>query len=280
MMSAITPGIHHMPNADYHALTDWHSSTQLKAYLPETYKPFTGDSPALAFGSLVHTLALEPELAADFVPLDELTIGVKADGTPAKVPTMTAAWAKAVAEIEQDGKQVVAQSDWDRAVAMVDAIHDHPEAGPLLFADNGVNEESLLWVDEIGRKHKARPDRRIPGAIIDIKTTVAQPGARSLGQTVIRYGYELAASHYLEVAQGLGLDADIFLHVWVEKVAPFRVTVTELDDYFLARGRELRALALERAANAVEPYEGATERLLLTPPGWALTDDIDLELAL
>lgn len=272
------PGIHSMTNEAYHALTDWHSSTQLKAHLPETYKAFTGTSPALAFGSLVHTLALEPELAADVVPLDEVAIGVKADGTPAQNPLMTAAWKKAVAEVEVDGKQVVSQSDWDRAVAMIDAIHDHPEAGPLLFSDNGVNEESLLWIDDAGVKHKARPDRRIPGAIIDIKTTVAQPGSHSLGNTVIKYGYELAAAHYLAVADGLKLDVDTFIHVWVEKVAPYRVTVTELDDFFLARGRSLRALALERAANAVEPYEGATERLLLTPPIWATVEE-DLEIA-
>ena len=278
-MADIKPGLHFdLPMDDYHSLTDWHSSTQLKALLPETYKPFTGTTPAMSFGTLVHTLALEPALAADIVPLDETVVGVKADGTLAKKPTETTAWKAAVAEVEADGKRVVAQADWDRAVAMVDAIHDHPEAGPLIFGSGGVNEESAFWVDDDGVKHKARFDRRIPGALIDLKTTMAQPGAYSLGKQVTSYGYELSAAHYLAVADGLELGVDEFLHVWAEKTEPFRVTVTELDDYFLARGRSLRELALQRAAGLVEPYEGATGRLLLDCPMWASSDD-ELEIA-
>src|SRR5690606_22784240 len=173
----------------------------------------------------------------------------------------------------------IAKADLDRATAMVDAIHDHPVAHGLLFSDDGVSEESAFWIDDSGVQHKARFDRRIPGAIVDVKTTSAQPGARNLVSQIIRYGYELATSQYLAVAEGLELDADTFIHVWVEKVAPYRVTVTELDDYFLQRGRELRTLALDRATGAVEPYEGATERLLLTPPNWAIEFD-DLELTL
>lgn len=276
-MDDIKPGLHFdLPMDDYHAQADWHSSTQLKALLPETYKPFTGVSAAMSFGTLVHTLALEPGNAADVVPLDPAVIGVKANGEPAQEPTKTAAWRNRVADLEADGKHVVTQADWDHAIAMVDAIHDHPEAGPLIFGDNGVNEESAFWVDDAGIKHKARFDRRIPGAIIDLKTTNAQPGAYSLGKQVTSYGYELSAAHYLTVAEGLGLDVTEFLHVWVDH--QYRVTVTELDDYFLARGRSLRELALQRAAGLVDPYEGATGRLLLACPTWA-SDDEEMEIA-
>ena len=99
------PGIYPaMSNDDYHAHTEWWSSTQLKAYLPEHYKPFTGVSDALTFGTLVHELALEPEQAAKYVPLDAVSIGVKSDGTPAQNPLMTAAWKRAVAEVEVDAE--------------------------------------------------------------------------------------------------------------------------------------------------------------------------------
>lgn len=266
-----------MSNAEYHSHTDWWGSTQLKAFLPEEYKPFSGtESHALTFGTLVHTLALEPEEAAKYVPLDAAVIGVKADGTQAQNPTSTAAWKRAVAEVEAAGSEVVIKADWDRAIAMVDAIHDHPIAGGLIFGAGGTSEESAFFRDEIGRQHKARFDRRIPGAIVDIKTTSAQPGAHSLGSAVIRYGYEVASAHYLAVAKGLALDVDSFLHVWVEKAAPYRVTVTELDSYFLRRGSELRHVALARAANEIEPYEGATSRLLLACPGWASPDDEEM----
>ena len=43
------------------------------------------------------------------------------------------------------------------------------------------------------------------------------------------------------------------------------------------RGDRLRDLALTRATTDAEPYEGATGRLLLTPPYWA-TDDDEMEV--
>lgn len=272
----ITPGLMPgMSNDDYHALTDWWGSTQLKTWLPEHYKPFTGNSEALSFGSLVHTLALEPALMSQYVALDAVTIGVKADGTPAANPLMTAAWKRAAAEVEADGYTVVAKADLDRATAMVDAIHDHPVAHGLLFSDDGVSEESAFWIDDNGVQHKARFDRRIPGAIIDVKTTSAQPGAKSLTRTCIDFGYDTSAAHYATVAEGLGLDVDAFCHIWVTKSEPYRVTVTEMSEDFMARGRVLRALALERAANRADAYEGATGFLTLTPPRWAqLTEEI------
>ena len=273
-----TPGLHpNMGNDEYHSHTDWWSSTQLKAFLPEQYKPFAGNTDALTFGTLVHELVLEPDLHAKYVPLDAAKIGVKADGTPAANPLMTTAWKKAVADVEQNGHIPVAQTDWDKAHAMIDALHAHPEAADLLWGVDGVNEESAFWIDDDGLQHKARFDKRISGAVIDLKTTSAAPGEHSLTRACIDYGYELSAAHYLEVADGLELDAHTFIHVWVSKTTPYRVTVTELDHFFIERGRHLRRLALDRALNRLDPYDGATGRLILTPPAWAdLTDEMEI----
>jgi hypothetical protein len=57
------------------------------------------------------------------------------------------------------------------------------------------------------------------------------------------------------------------------------VTVTELDELFIMRGRHLRDLALERAHNQAEPYEGASGRLTLLCPEWALPYDDEMEIA-
>lgn len=265
-----TPGIYTaIPNDEYHAQTDWHSSTQLKRLLPEEYKE-GGSTDALAFGTLFHTAVLEPDNLAEYVALDAEKIGLKADGTVAQNPTSTAAWKRAVLEVEQDGKQVVAKQDLDRAHAMATAIDNHPDARELIYDAAGTNEESAFWIDGAGLQHKARFDRRVSGALIDLKSTSAGPGIRSLTKVCINYGYDLSAAHYLTVAQGLGLDATAFVHVWVEKVAPYRVTVTELDDAFIERGLDLRARALDRASKRTEPYEGATGRLTLLCPDWAL----------
>lgn len=263
-----------LTNDDYHAMTDWFSSSQLKAALPEHYKP-GGSQEALDFGTLFHTAVLEPDDLAGYVALDADAIGVKADGTKAANPTMTAAWKKAVTEAEQDGKTVIAQSDLDRALLMADAVRAHPTAAQLIYGDNGTNEESAFAVDADGIQHKARFDRRIPGAIIDLKSTSAKPGRHSLTRACIDYGYDVSAAHYLAVADLLGLDAPAFALVFVDKTDNPRVTVAEIDASLLERGATLRRRAIERLTQPGAPaYEGATGYLTITAPRWAELGDI------
>lgn len=271
-MSAIKPGLHfNMPNEDYHADTEWLSSSVLKRQLPEHYKA-GGSQDALDFGTFFHTVVLEPDDLAGYVVLDAAAIAGNnpKTGKPYDAPQMTGKFKAAVAEAAQDGLTVVSQEDWDRAHAMRQAVLDHPDAKALLFDGEGMCEESAFTTDENGVKVKARFDRRIPGAIVDLKSTSAKPGASSLTRSVIDYGYDLSAAHYLNVARLLELDADSFWFVFVGKEAPHRVTVANLDDAFLARGRTLRDLAIERLTNPLTPpYEGWAKPLTLTAPGWA-----------
>ncbi|MGZ4807632.1 MAG: PD-(D/E)XK nuclease-like domain-containing protein [Ilumatobacteraceae bacterium] len=278
---SIEPGlVYDLPNDAYHALTDWFGSTQLKGHLPEHYGS-GGSKDALTFGSLFHAVVLYPHTLADlYTVLDAEVVGLKADGTRADNPTNTTAWKRAVAEVEQSGKVVIAQADWDRAHAMRDSVLAHPEAAALLFANDGRSEVSGFAIDTDGLKHKARFDRLNAGTIVDLKSTAAKPGPRSLNRAVADYGYDLSAAHYLAVAELLGLDVDSFVFVFVGKEAPYRVSVCDLDDMWLERGRNNRALALSRARSEAEPYEGATGRFTLHCPGWALPwDDDDIEVA-
>jgi len=268
----VYPGIHEMTNADYHAQTDWLSSSMLKALLPEHYK-VGGSQEALDFGTLFHTVVLEPDNLADYVALDAEKIGLKADGTPAANPMMTVAWKRAVAEAEADGKAVIAQQDLDRALAMREAVMAHDTAAELLFNRGGVVEESAFAVID-GVKCRARFDKRIPGVILDLKSTSAKPGIESIRRAVIDYGYDLSAAHYLAVADALGLDVPAFGLIFVSKVEPHYVTVADLDETFLARGRALRAKAIERHLNAADAYEGATGYLTLDCPRWAELQEI------
>ena len=270
-MHEITEGIHpNIPNDVYHAETGWWSSTQLKGLLPEHYKPVTGESDAMRFGTLAHTAVLEPDLLDAYVTLDAAKVGLKADGTPAANPYMTGAWKKAAAEVEASGGIPVALADMELALRMRDAVAAHPTAAALLMSTDGVSEESVFTVDDDAVKHKARFDRRIPGAIVDLKTTSSKPGAAALGRAVLDYGYDLSAAHYLEVAALTGLDAGAFAWVFVDKTPDGpRVTVAEPDAALLERGRVLRARALARAAGTLPAYEGATGYLTLTCPPWA-----------
>ena len=272
-MELITePGIYEMSNKDYHSQAAWASSTGLKALLPERYKA-GGSTEALGFGTLFHTAVLEPDNLAEYVALDAEKIGLKSDGTPALNPTMTAAWKRAVAEAEADGRTVIAQADLDLALRMRDAVYAHDTAGNLLRDIAGTYEESA-FAEVDGVPCRARFDKRIPGALLDLKSTSAKPGRESLTRAIVDYGYDLSAAHYLAVADALGLDAQAFALIFASKAEPYYVTVVDLDDSFLARGRALRAQAIERSQQRAEPYDGATGYLTLPCPKWAqLTEE-------
>lgn len=272
-------GLHtDMSNADYHAQTDWLSSTQLKAALPEHYKT-GGSQEALDFGTLVHTVVLEPDNADHYLPVDPYEVGVKKDGSRASVPTNTDAWKDFAAQAEADGKSVISHEWWESALRMREALLGHSEARELLFSDDGRSEVSAFATDADGIRHKARFDRLIPGHGVDLKTTMAQPGEHHLTSTVMTYGYQLSAAHYLTVAELLDLKIDNLTLVFVSKVEPYRVTVCDLDALLIGHGHRLRALALDRLHGQAEPYEGATGRLILTCPFWALPDDIEVEIS-
>lgn len=258
-----------MSNDAYHAELDWLSSTQAKGLLPEFYKT-GGSSEALAFGSLVHTAILEPDDLAGYLPLDAAKIAGDnpKTGRPYDAPQMTARYKAAAAEAAQDGRKVIPQEWMDRALAMRDAVEAHATARELLFDIPGTVEESA-FAEVDGVKCRARFDRRIPGALLDLKSTSAKPGRDSLGRAVLDYGYDLSAAHYLAVADALGLDAEAFALVFVGKEPPHRVTVVDLDATWIERGRVLRQKAIDRLTDAAEPYEGATGYLTISCPPWA-----------
>lgn len=247
-----------LDNDEYHAEQAHLSSSRLKALLPEHFKT-GGSSEALDFGTLFHTVVLEPELAEGYVVLDAHAIAGDnpKTGKPYDAPQMTARFKAAVAEAEADGRTVVAQADWERAHAMRDAILAHDTAARLLDSATK-REESVFWIDEQGIAHKARFDGRGPGFVLDLKSTSTKPGERSLRYAVRDYGYHLSANHYLTGARALDLDAETFALLFVTKTEPYYVTVAELGPELLAEGADLRAEALRRLTDPnADAYPGA-----------------------
>ncbi len=266
-MTDIKPGLHFdMPNKDYHDDTEWMSSSRIKTYLPEHYKP-GGSQAALDFGTLVHAVVLEPDNLGHYRVLDAHEVaGLNPKtGKPYDKPEMTAKFKAAVAAAAEVGETIVSADDWDRAHAMRDACKNHPIASRLLFDEPGEAEVSAFWEAPDGTRHKARFDRLVPHVVVDLKTTSAKPAEWSLRHAVREYGYHLSAAHYLTVADGLELDVDTFAFVFVTKDEPHYVTVCELDIDLLGEGHRLRDQALDRIANptTTDAYPGATNILTL-----------------
>lgn len=195
---------------------------------------------ALEFGTLVHSVLLEPDKAANaYVALDPYAIGVKADGTPADNPRATKAWKTAVAKAKNDGHQVVAPQDWEKANRMADAIRKHPDASEIL--EMCPHREVSAYAElEPGVIIRGRFDLFGPGVIADAKSLInANPA--DFGRLAYDYGYHISDAAYLLIAELLGLDVDRFLFINVEKepnlAGDYRVSVVELTPRAIAKGR-------------------------------------------
>lgn len=241
---------------EYHQARDWVSTGLLKSRLPEHYKKASSVSrDALDFGIAFHTTILGA-------------------GEPV-VPVVASSWRTAQAKedretIYADGGIPILSDELPRLDAMRDAVEAHPEAYSLLYELTGSPEVSAFAeVDDV--PSKCRFDRLLEGVGVDVKTTTAKPGAHSLMRTVIDYGYDLQAVHYMEVAKAAGIELDRFVFVFVGKEAPHHVTVADLDTGFLERGAVLRDLALQRWLHPtmVDAYPGQREPVTLSLPRWA-----------
>lgn len=253
----MNPGIYtDLSGEEYHQARDWVSTGLLKSRLPEHYKKSTAVSrDALDFGIAFHTTILGA-------------------GEPV-VPVVASSWRGKEAKEDRDsiyasGGIPLLSSELPRLDAMRDAVEAHSEAYSLLYEQTGSPEVSV-FAEVDGVPSKCRFDRLLDTVGVDVKTTTAKPGAHSLTRTVIDYGYDLQAVHYLEVARAAGIELERFTFVFVGKEPPHHVTVADLDAGFLERGAALRDLALQRWLHPtmVEAYPGQTGQVELVLPRWA-----------
>jgi len=195
---------------------------------------------AMAFGSLVHTMVLESELAHEqYFCMDEseiLPLCVKTDGTDTENPRNTKvykSWKKRLFA-DNNGKILVTQDDWNAAVHIRKAIQAHPKASALL-AQNGQAEMSMQWTHPTGVFMKGRTDYTIHdyhadyGLVVDLKiTTDARPSAFS--RDIWKYRYDISMANYcegLEIITGKPYRAKFIV---VESEAPYIAMLYDLDN--------------------------------------------------
>ena len=226
---------------DYHADTEWHTSSMYKAMLagPRVFeqrviKRTKSYAPALQLGSLVHAMALEPETVAD-----DYAIAPVSD-------RRTKAYKEWVASIDAE-QTIVTTSEADTAKRCVDALNANPIIKGLLDA-KGFVEHSHRWQDEtaLGKcKCKMRADKVIENGytIMDIKT-IRELTERDVMKTFWNFGYHIQAAHYtLGVADWFGYDMPeslMFVFAYVETQEPFRSLAYTIDDESLHRAIEQR----------------------------------------
>jgi len=263
----------------------WHavSQSQLKelarspAHLRAKLSEPDTDTDALRIGRALHAAVLEP---AEFD--SPARFGVIPDGTDRRTKAGKELWET----IARSGATPIKQDEYDRVVAMREALNAHTAAGTLLRTD-GRAELSLVWTDPAtGVLCKARHDRHAAaiggGVVLDVKTTTdASP--REFERTVFTFGYHRQGAFYLRGARALSLAVEHYAILAVEKVAPFAVAVYRLNEGAIDAGDAEVGALLGRykrcaAADAWPGYPEGVLDLALPDWAWGVSDRLTKEL--
>ena len=226
----------HMTEKEYNEIEAVRRSDLLKLrksplhYWWAKNNPEPDDSPAKIFGSAAHKFILEGGVAFG----REYAVAPQVDR---RTKAGKEEWDEF--RTKNEGKTIITQEDFDRIVAMRNAIKDHPEARLLLVGDT---EQTYVWTDdETGEKCKIRVDcvasENSRPILVDYKTV------RSCEDGVFErecrtYGYKIQAGMYTE---GFTLNTFLeaaFIFVCQEKDAPHAVRVYHCDPGFIDQGRE------------------------------------------
>lgn len=231
-----------MNNTEYHA-SPAVSNSKLSRFIesPRLMNTPRKKTPALRWGTLVHTIILEPDLVgSDWAIMPEgLDCG---KGAKAREEEFLLA---------NEGKEVVSHSEYLQLSGIAKAVQEDATAASLL-AGEGVNESSYFWNDAItGIPMRCRPDRfRDDGLLVDVKTT-ASVEHYAFRRSVWDYGYDRQSAIYTD-----GIEAMIsrkpkgFAFIAIEgKDAPeifVQVFVLTEADIEIGRKRYRKALGLMR----------------------------------
>lgn len=272
-----------LSNDDYHGSAGA-SSSVIKKFLnstPAAVKQSLSEpnepTPAMALGTAVHTLVLEPhKFDAEVAVMPELNLRTK-DGREERDAFLEAS----------AGLAVITPEQFELAKAMAESVLSNPTVKALM--DGAVCEHSIFWEQEIidtetgeviAEQCKVRPDfipRRFP-VVADLKTT-DDAGYSKYQRTIINFGYHISAAMYLqgvnqcrELLAKLGHErCDTLVHIVVEKKPPYQVAIYELGEAFIDIGLEKfkeGALKMVRGRRDNWPAYG-NEIRVIEPPNWA-----------
>lgn len=268
--------IEQLPARDYHArealggtsIARWAKSTPLEWKFDRDNG--TKETPAMALGTLVHAIILEPEtIASDYAVAPEVDRRTKAGKEE---------WARF--QEEEYGAIVVTSEQMRIAKAAAEAVKQREEVYGLLRAGK---REVSYFVDhpDLPLQLKARVDfegvtRGLGPILLDVKTT-RDLSDRFLARRLVDGGYAPQLAHYSNVVEWeTGQRPNECLILWIRNVDPVDIRVHRIDQAALEIGARLCETAYREIAacqaNGVWPgYPSRIDTLSL--PGWYGEDD-------
>jgi hypothetical protein len=251
-------GIYEMSAQDYHAhdcpgLTRSDLMNLIKSYEHYTVARAKPDepTPAMELGSATHYAILEPELFnANVIEIPEF----KGDGSRK---------AKAEFEALHAGKIFLKKDQMLDISRMIEAVYSHKEAAELL---TGIKEKTFVF-DAGETLGKCRPDVISGNTIVDLKT-VGDISLDAFERELGAFGYYLQAAYYTQgVRRVSDLKTTDFKFLCVEKSAPYKVAIRELNPDVIDCGDRMIAYALK---NFKEGPNKKYRNEVATLPAWMI----------
>ena len=221
-------------------------------------------TPAMRFGTALHSLALTPERFSEDVHILTRPATTKEGKAQKK-------------EAEEAGKVVISKEDYEKLFRTRSHMIRHPRIRPLLphvecelskglASLPGDSEVSLYWDEEFSGhtvQCKARLDRIaiLPGGDVvgvDVKTTSGGLDQDSLGKAIATYGYHRQAAWYVHGMSQLGLAVSAFVLVFTSTVPPYLCVPVMVDSRAELLGLEECKLAAEAYAEGLQSDEWPT----------------------
>lgn len=218
-------------------------------------------TPAMVLGQAIHAAILQPDLFREHY--------VRGPEFDRRTKQGREAWEALAAE--HPNAIILKPEDYDRCIAIRDAVHSHHYARKLL---RGQTEVSAVWRDPwFGVLCKGRFDC-VPtglGIIVDVKS-VSDASPRAMQRFIYAYGTYLQAAHYMIGAKQLGVDADYFVLIAVEKEPPYGIGIYNIRGDALMAGEEELAKLLRTWSECETEgqWPGYSELAVdVTLPSWA-----------
>jgi hypothetical protein len=265
------PGLLRMPAKQYHADQSIGHSGIIKllkspAHLREALDHPSPPTPAMAFGSAVHTHVLEPDRFSE-----EFAVAEKFDRR-----TKEGKEAAARFEQENQGKTLITSDDLATLTRVRAAVHAHEGAARLF--KQGEAELSAFWTDPLtGISCRCRPDWFNGTAVVDLKSCV-DASSRGFSRAIANLGYDIQAAFYVDGMKAVTGTELPFLFVAVEKEAPHAVALYRADPEIIEVGRKKYRAALQllkwcQDSGSWPAYQPGGEIELISLPRWAANAD-------
>jgi exodeoxyribonuclease VIII len=244
-------------NEQHHSHLESVSSSSLKIIADSPYAYLAGlkdrqngiireETKSMAFGTLIHTILLEPEVFRK-----KMIMSPKFD-----LRTTIGKEAKKIFEMETPIDAIVLnEAEYDNVMGVVDAVINHPTACNIF--KEGISERSGFYRDpETGILCRIRPDFMSTAnnlsMFIDLKTSKSSE-YRAFSNQIWEYRYDLQLAMYKEgIKEITGSYPDISGWVVVTNTRPFEVAIYTFDEIGIQTGKDWYHYCLRRLKKCIQ----------------------------